>query len=175
MPGTISDCMHDGLAAGMARVERDLFPTRAASLCLSCSYLGPKAMTTFTSPSIDNELSEVDIGLSSLPLTAEPSDIRPRPSARPSGYTRAPPAPLSLATTPTQQYAQLKSPSSPNLTKMLPPPSPTTPRRPSRSKTLSRLPSGSMHRTRLSLDGMIMGPDKVARLRKWILSLVTGG
>ncbi|KAI0370326.1 DUF1630-domain-containing protein [Pilatotrama ljubarskyi] len=30
-----------------------------------------------------------------------------------------------------------------------------------------------MHRTRLSLDGLAMGPEKVGKLRRWILSLVT--
>ncbi|KAH9945275.1 DUF1630-domain-containing protein [Epithele typhae] len=30
-----------------------------------------------------------------------------------------------------------------------------------------------MHRTRLSLDGLAMSPEKVAKLRRWILSLVT--
>ncbi|KAI0768089.1 DUF1630-domain-containing protein [Trametes elegans] len=31
-----------------------------------------------------------------------------------------------------------------------------------------------MHRTRLSLDGLAMGPEKVAKLRRWMISLVTG-
>ncbi|KAI0710037.1 DUF1630-domain-containing protein [Earliella scabrosa] len=30
-----------------------------------------------------------------------------------------------------------------------------------------------MHRTRLSLDGLAMGPEKVAKLRRWILGLAT--
>ncbi|KAI0711896.1 hypothetical protein C8T65DRAFT_708036 [Cerioporus squamosus] len=69
---------------------------------------------------------------------------------------------------------QLKSPSSPNLTeKPLPTDAPLARRRLSRSNTLPRLPRTAMHRTQLSLDGLAMGPEKLSRLRRWIMGLVT--
>lgn len=73
---------------------------------------------------------------------------------------------------------QLKASSSPDLAeRLLPDVSENSPtqnprRRVSRSKTL-RLPR-RMHRTQLSLDGLLMGTEKIAKLRRWILSLVTG-
>ncbi|KAI1797337.1 hypothetical protein LXA43DRAFT_969315 [Ganoderma leucocontextum] len=73
---------------------------------------------------------------------------------------------------------QLKSSSSPDLPENALPEvsdnSPTVPprRRVSRSKTLSMLPR-RMHRTQLSLDGLLMGTEKIAKLRRWILSLIT--
>ncbi|KAI0749536.1 hypothetical protein C8Q80DRAFT_1101293 [Daedaleopsis nitida] len=67
---------------------------------------------------------------------------------------------------------QLKSPSSPTLVgKRLPSDPSLARRRLSRSKTLPRMPH--MHRTRLSLDGLAMGSDKVASLGRWVLGLAT--
>ncbi|TBU63105.1 hypothetical protein BD310DRAFT_945520 [Dichomitus squalens] len=72
---------------------------------------------------------------------------------------------------------QLKSSSSPTLANRSLPdmdssPSPLARRRMSRSKTLPRIPRAA-HRTQLSLDGLSMGTEKIAKLRRWILSLVT--
>lgn len=103
---------------------------------------------------------EDDIGLSDL--------SRPPPSL---SATLPPPLRLSPGLGP-NTTSPLTSPSSPTL-----PLNPVSPdlarRRVSRSKTLPRAPR-PMHRTRLSLDGLAMGSEKVAKLRRWILGLATG-
>lgn len=117
---------------------------------------------------------EIDIGLSSLSLPSDSPNVRPRALARPPGSM---PAPLDLGPNPAlSNNAQLRSPSSPNLTTRALPSAPPlgVVRKLSRSNTLPRRPHTAMHRTRLSLDGLAMGPEKVANLRRWIQGLVTG-
>ena len=127
-------------------------------------------MTVSVAAAVENELED-DIGLSSLSLPPESPAGRPRLLAHLPETTHSPSGLEPNA----QPNAQLKSPSSPNLTwRALPTELQTRPRKLSRSNTLPRLPRTIMHRTRLSLDGLAMSPEKVANLRRWILSLVTG-
>ena len=129
----------------------------------------PSTCIRMTRATMDDEL-EADIGLTDLSLPPHSPTARPRilTYASSSGGN----APIGPGRTPSMN-GQLKSPSSPNLVEKSLPPNPAR-RRVSRSKTLPRMPHTAMHRTRLSLDGLAMGPEKVAKLRRWILGLVTG-
>lgn len=118
----------------------------------------PASMTVAVA--MTDEPVEDDIGL---------SDLSRPPQSLPA--TLPPPLRLSPGLGP-NTTSPLTSPSSPTLP--LNPPSPDLARRRvSRSKTLPRAPR-PMHRTRLSLDGLAMGSEKVAKLRRWILGLATG-
>ncbi|KAI0787907.1 hypothetical protein C8Q74DRAFT_1254742 [Fomes fomentarius] len=129
-------------------------------------------MTVHTT--IDDDL-EADIGLTDLSLPPH----SPRATARPRLFTRtgsssgSAQASIGLGRSPSTN-GHLTSPSSPNLTEKPLPHDPSLfRRRMSRSKTLPRMPHTAMHRTRLSIDGLVMGPERVASLRRWILGLVT--
>ncbi|KAH9856489.1 DUF1630-domain-containing protein [Lenzites betulinus] len=105
---------------------------------------------------------EDDIGLTDLSL----------PPGTPRATRKAPPQPIQTSAKLSVNVAStLNSPSSPTLSSS-PLPLEQTRRRASRSKTLPRLPRPA-HRTRLSLDGLFMSPERVAKLRRWTLSLAT--
>ncbi|KAI9000544.1 hypothetical protein BD414DRAFT_471971 [Trametes punicea] len=114
------------------------------------------------SPTMNNDHVEVDIGFTNPLHPPSPAALHKPPSHTPRTFPAAD----------ANVTGQHKSPSSPTLASK-PLPTELGRRRLSRSKTLPRMPHGAMHRTHLSLDGLAMGPDKVERLRRWILSLVT--
>ncbi|KAI0925944.1 hypothetical protein AcW1_008239 [Taiwanofungus camphoratus] len=92
-----------------------------------------------------DEPTETDIGLVNL---SRPSTSPP--STRPYGLAR------------TASTGPLRSPSSPSLL-------PIYPRQLSRSNTSPRIQQTPRHEASLSLDGLSMDPNKVTRLRRWIL------
>ncbi|KAM5538521.1 hypothetical protein V8D89_007854 [Ganoderma adspersum] len=125
-----------------------------------------------------DDLSEGDIGLTDLSLSQSPPNPRLRAIGRiPSAAGSQPSLGLGIPSSARMMNGQLKASSSPDLAERpLPDVNDNTltvnPRRlVSRSKTL-RMPR-RMHRTQLSLDGLLMGTEKVAKLRRWILSLIT--
>ena len=133
-----------------------------------------------TAPTIvADDLPEADIGLMNLSLSQSPPSPRLWAIPRILGAGSQPLLGLGIPSSASMMNGQLKASSSPDLVER---PLPDVDgnslmsnpqRRVSRSKTLSRLPR-RMHRTQLSLDGLLMGTDKIAKLRRWILSLVTG-
>ena len=140
-------------------------------------------MTVYAPPplmTMEDEPAEADIGLTDLSLPQSPTpNARPRLLARSSSGAAAQ-APRRHENSPGLGMinGQFKSSSSPTLAERPLPdmddgPTMLTRRRLSRSKTLPRIPRPA-HRTQLSLDGLSMGVEKVAKLRRWILSLVTG-
>ncbi|OBZ72447.1 Protein DENND6B, partial [Grifola frondosa] len=109
---------------------------------------------------VTDDILEADIGL--VDLSHAPSSP---PTPIDTTLSRRTSLPLGLR-------SPLKSPSSPNLTDnrtLAPPPR----RRVSRSNTLPRTPRLSLHNPSFSLSSMTMEPDTVAKLRRWILSLLT--
>ncbi|PIL35796.1 hypothetical protein GSI_02526 [Ganoderma sinense ZZ0214-1] len=125
-----------------------------------------------------DDLSEADIGLTDLSLSQSPPNPRLRAVGRiPSAGGSQPSLGLGIPSNASMMNWQLKASSSPDLAeRSLPDANDNLAaiprRRVSRSKTL-RMPR-RMHRTQLSLDGLLMGTEKIAKLRRWILSLITG-
>nr|VWO99742.1 RRM domain-containing protein [Ganoderma boninense] len=125
-----------------------------------------------------DDLSEADIGL--IDLSSSQLSSKPRLPAFgriPSAGGSQPSLGLGIPSSASMMNGQLKASSSPDLAERpLPDPNDNLAanprRRVSRSKTV-RVPR-RMHRTQLSLDGLLMGTEKIAKLRRWILSLVTG-
>lgn len=114
---------------------------------------------------------EADIGLSRLSRRSGSSTSSP-PQKR-LGHGRRP----STITIVEDTFAignvlsPIRSPSSPNLLlKDLPPPSPRTPRKLSRSNTLPRLQSSNTD----EWDSLSMEYGKIFKLRRWIQALVFG-
>ncbi len=110
-------------------------------------------VTVATDDPAEDDIGLTDLSPQSLSATL-PQPTRLSPGLRPNANT-----PLTSSSSPTLPI----NPLSPDLAR----------RRVSRSKTLPRAPR-AMHRTRLSLDGLAMGSEKVAKLRRWILGLATG-
>lgn len=136
-------------------------------------------LTQTTRTAMADDLSEADIGLTDLSLSQSPPNPRLRAIGRiPSASGSQPSIGLGIPSSVSMMNGQLKASSSPDLAERpLPDVNDNTltlnpRRRMSRSKTL-RMPR-RMHRTQLSLDGLLMGTEKVAKLRRWILSLITG-